>query len=333
MIFPENALSQKLGTSIPLWQAPLPFGIVPTSISGEISASGALGMIRVGETERCAELEKTVDDYLKHHNKPALCFMHRLPKHTHFSPHSQHLSDLATQYQLPYPLPSADHFLDLLEMAISANPRIIGFANGIPEKDTITFIKEQNILTFAVVKNILEALTAEDFGIDALVLQGIEAGGEQCGFDNNLPNLQLPALSLLQQIRSHTALPLILWSDYTHGADIVAAIIAGAHAVMLDRPFVQCALPNSHIAHYHEYQSQVNAHYTIRPMRYVNTPNVQPLYLPNVTPAERESLITTYLKQHPEETPYPISASANQLPTTLPELFAEIQSQARALIG
>lgn len=330
MAFPETVLSRKLNTSLPLWQAPLPFGIIPAETSAQISASGAIGILRIGETDNCNDLARTIEAYRKHHDAPSFCFTHRLPNHPHFNSNNPQLQQLTNQYHIPYPLPEADHFLDLLELTIAATPKAIGFANGIPEKDTIDFIKSQNILTFAIVKNLLEALTAEDFGIDALVLQGSEAGGEQCGFDNDLPALELSALSLLQQVRTHTALPLILWSDYTHGADIVAAIIAGAQAVMLDRAFVQCG-NHAELSQYNEYHSQINSHYTIRPMRY--SINEHPIHLHNLNPAEREALCQAYFKQHPEKAPLAISSSPNQLPTTLPELLTELQQQANALIG
>ena len=51
----------------------------------------------------------------------------------------------------PLALQRGDHFLDLLDTAIAAQPRAIGFAQGLPDRETLALIREQGILTFAIV--------------------------------------------------------------------------------------------------------------------------------------------------------------------------------------
>lgn len=334
MAFPHSELSRRLGTALPLWQAPMPFNIIPNTFSAEITAAGALGILRIGESDNCKDIQDMLDSCRQKHSLPAICFTHRLPKYEQFTGHGgSALQYAANEHHIPYPLPAADHFLDMLDTALAVSPSAVGFANGVPEKDVISFIKAQEIFTFAIVSNVLEALTAADFGIDCLVLQGIEAGGEQFSFDNNLPNTRQSAMALLQQVRTLTPLPLVLWGDFTQGADIVAAILAGAQAVMLDRAFLQCALNDSGIAAANEYESKIDDCYTIRPMRYLPAAQATPFSLADLSPTERENFMAAYVKQHPEARPCPAAASSNALPTSLPALLAELQQQAGALIG
>lgn len=334
----DNALSQALHLRFPIWQAPLPFALFSAAQSGKISASGALGLLCVHESSNCQQLNHALAQYHEQHSQAAICFMHRLPQAPSWqASHEQqeHIHRFCQKHQLSYPLSHSDHFLDLLDSAINASPRLIGFANGIPEKETIQLIKSQAIRTFAICHNLPEALTAADFGVDYLVLQGSEAGGEQCRFENDLPELRHSGLSLLQQVRAHLSLPLVLWSDFTHGADIVAALIAGAQAVMLDRPLLQCFLPEAQLQHLQaqtEYDSRLDARFTNRVLRYFSPEGTLP-NLHHLDPMLRQVLMTHYFAHYPERTPLCLSASENRLPTQLNELLAALQEQMRQYIG
>lgn len=338
MAFLDNALTQSLDLRTPLWQAPLPFELISSQTTGEISAAGALGIITIGESSNCRQLQDALAQYGEYHQQPGICFSHRLPQ----SPHWQipqdaqgQLQHLAHQYQIDYPLPKNDHFLDLLDTAIQASPRLIGFANGIPEKDTIAFIQSQQIPTFAICHSVAEAIAAADFGIDYLVLQGVEAGGEQHRFENALPELRQSALALLQQVRNHVSLPIVLWGDFTHGADIVGALLAGAQAVMLDRPLLQCTLSAEQIEvlkKSSEYDFRTDYRFTNRALRYLpiktDTPNLD--YL---DPMLRQVFMEHYFRQYPEAKPLSMSVSANQLPTTLHQLLNSLNEQMRHYLG
>lgn len=337
MALSATEINKKLNLTLPIWQAPLPFSIISADDSAAISNAGALGILRISEHSNRTTLSYELDRYTAQHDRPAVCFMHRLPQHSQpASLEGEAIQTLATQMDVPYPLPQPDHFLDLLDTVIAASPRIIGFANGIPEKDTIEFIKSQDILTFAICHNVLEALTALDFGIESLVLQGIDAGGEHCQFENDLPELRQSALTLLQQVRPHTDKPLIVWGDYTHGADIVSALIAGAQGVMLDRAFAQCFISDDereYLSHCAEYHFSPNKQLTIRTMQYLPNPHFTPRNLSNLTPVAREAILTAYFNLRPEHRPLPLSITTNALPTTLPELLATLEKQINSLIN
>lgn len=330
MTFPSNSLHHALSARYPLWQAPLPFSLISATQSGEISEAGAVGMLRIGETANCAMLNQQLSDYQQIHSRPSVCFMHRIPQYMHYTfTHHETLQHILNTIESPYTLSEPDHFLDLLDTVIATSPRLIGFACGIPEKDTIQFIKSQDILTFAVCRNVLEALVAIDFEIDILVLQGSEAGGEQCRFNNQLPEQSSSALSLLQQVRTHTNRPIILWGDFTHGADIVAAIISGAQGVMLDRIFVQCSATveqQEKLQTATEYHFSIEDTLTIHPLRCLVKHNL-PHEFYHLNEIEREALLTLYYQQFPEQIPICASTTTNTLPTQLNELLSTLEQQ------
>ena len=225
MYLVTNALSEQLGSQYPFWQAPLPFDLISADMSGRISAQGAHGIIRIAAHDTRDSLNAKINAYRKHHTAPSFCFAHCLPQQPQGDKPDTFAAELL-QTRLntePLTLQRGDHFLDLLDTAIAARPRAIGFAQGLPDRETLSLIREQGIFTFAIVGNLLEALSADDFGVDALVLQGMEAGGERSAFSDDLPHVEQTALSLLQQVRAYSNKPLIVWGDLTGAADIVAA--------------------------------------------------------------------------------------------------------------
>ena len=338
MYLVHNALSQQLESQYPFWQAPLPFDLIDAEMSGRISAHGAHGIIRIAAHDTRDSLEAKTAAYRQHHAAPSYCFAHLLPHQPQGDkPDTAAAELLQTRLNSePLALQRGDHFLDLLDTAIAAQPRAIGFAQGLPDRETLSLIREQNIFTFAIVGNLLEAISADDYGVDALVLQGMEAGGERSYFSNDLPRVEQSGLSLLQQVRKYSDKPLVLWGDFTDGADIVAAIISGAQAVMLDRPFLACAenglepdLRESAI-HGSEYQSHISDQYTTRPMRCLH---YRASAIDDAALRGQENLYAAAFAQQPEERPLPVAISAIDDPQNLTHYLNQQAQHIRQMIA
>lgn len=337
----DNALTQTLHTHFPFWQAPLPFNLITAETAGLISAQGALGLIRISAQDNCQRLQTRINAYKKHHPQPSFCFNHRLPKHQAPSPapahELYHLAEALKWHADESDLTQGDHFLDLLDLALSSDPRAIGFANGLPDKDTIAMIQAHGILTFAICHNLVEALVATEFDIDALVLQGMEAGGERSHFDNNLRFITQPAHTLLQQVRQHSNKPIILWGDFSTAADVVAAFVCGAHSVMLDRPWLACnenALSDSqrHLAiHATEFASLIDYNYSQRAMRYIAAGTPLAHTAPN--PETREAIMEALFTHNPDARPLPISLSPIADPQTIQHFLSDHQARLQDFIA
>ena len=172
--------------------------------------------------------------------------------------------------------------------------------------------------------------------MDALVLQGMEAGGERSAFSNDLPHVEQTALSLLQQVRAYSNKPLIVWGDLTGAADIVAAIISGAQAVMLDRPFLACAEnglddeTRARVIHGSEYQSQISDQYTARPLRCLQHAFSD---ADEALLRGQENLFAAAFAQQPEARPLPVSISAIDDPQTLTHYLNHQAQHIRQMIA
>ncbi len=80
--------------------------------------------------------------------------------------------------------------------------------------------------------SVVEAEQATSLGVDALVVQGAEAGGHQGSFENHDQEPR-PLLALLREVEAATALPRIAAGGIADGRDISAVLAAGAAAAQI----------------------------------------------------------------------------------------------------
>lgn len=132
------------------------------------------------------------------------------------------------------PLPD---FAEILACVIPHKPAAIIFQNGLPDERIIQDTKRNGILTFAIASNLLEAIAINNSRIDAIILQGSESAGTQSQFSNDLSIPYYPVNTLLHHAIASISKPLIVWGDYQSSSNIVAALVNGASAVMIDTPF------------------------------------------------------------------------------------------------
>ena len=84
-----------------------------------------------------------------------------------------------------------------------------------------------------------EARAAAAAGADALVVQGVEAGGHRATFDDSAPG-EIGLLALLQLVRAEVELPLVATGGIATGRAVAAVLAAGAAAAQLGTAFMLC---------------------------------------------------------------------------------------------
>lgn len=126
---------------------------------------------------------------------------------------------------------------------------VVGFTFGLPDAAAIAALKAAGTLTVATVTSPAEARLAADLGVDALCVQGAEAGGHQGTFDNPDDPAPYGLLTLLALIAPETDLPLIAAGGIMTGRQIEAVRIAGASAAQLGTAFLRCPESVASAAH------------------------------------------------------------------------------------
>lgn len=128
----------------------------------------------------------------------------------------------------------------MLEVLVAAAPAVVSFHFGLPSPEAVTALKGRGCLMFATATSLDEAHAARASGMDAIVAQGIEAGGHRGVFDPAAADEQLSTLDLVKALAAEIDLPVIAAGGIMDGADIRQMLDAGADAVQLGTAFVCC---------------------------------------------------------------------------------------------
>jgi nitronate monooxygenase len=111
---------------------------------------------------------------------------------------------------------------------------LVSFTFGCPDRSVITRLKRAGSRVVVTVTTPDEALAAERAGVDAVGAQGIEAGGHQGTFADDLAlDDGCDLLSLVGAVRAAVGVPVIAAGGLMTGSDVAGALGAGAVAAQL----------------------------------------------------------------------------------------------------
>jgi nitronate monooxygenase len=125
----------------------------------------------------------------------------------------------------------------LLETA----PAIVSSIMGLYPDRFVARMKDKGIKWFATVTTVSEAKEAERAGADAVIAQGMEAGGHRSAFDVMQAETRMVGLlSLLPGIADAVDIPVVATGGVADGRGIAAALLLGASAVQIGTAFLRC---------------------------------------------------------------------------------------------
>src|SRR3954463_7390102 len=103
---------------------------------------------------------------------------------------------------------SDDEWEGKLELVARARPTVVSFTFGCPESAIVERLHANGIAAWCTITAPEEAKIAAAAGVDALVVQGSEAGGPQASFTDT-DEAPVALLPLLRLVRGVTDLPIV----------------------------------------------------------------------------------------------------------------------------
>lgn len=141
-----------------------------------------------------------------------------------------------------------DHFAAKIDLLCRLLVPVVSFTFGSPPSDVVTRLHEVGTTVLVTVTSVAEAVAAQERGADALVVQGVEAGGHRGGLDCE-DSEGLGLLPLLRLVAARSHVPLIAAGGLADGAAIAATLVAGAVAAQLGTAFLACPEAGTNAVH------------------------------------------------------------------------------------
>ncbi|MGI8557793.1 MAG: nitronate monooxygenase [Solirubrobacteraceae bacterium] len=126
----------------------------------------------------------------------------------------------------------------------------VSFTFGAPPPDVADRLRAAGSRVWVTATTLREAQQAgEGRTVDALVLQGVEAGGHRASWVDSTQAEHLSTLVLLRLVAAQSQLPLVATGGLADRRGVAAALAAGASSVQVGTAFMRAPEAGTHPAH------------------------------------------------------------------------------------
>ena len=232
----------------PIVQAPMAGGPSTPSLAAAVSGAGGLGFLAAGY-KTVDRVERELAE-VRSLMPVGLPYGHNLlapPGHgtgaAEVSSYADKLRNEAQQrgVALGNPRWDDDQYGEKLDLLCEQAVPVVSLTFGCPTPSEVDRLQSSGSAVWITVTTVGEARAAQHVGADALVVQGVEAGGHRGGFDDAHPgDIGLLALLQLVQAAVNDGLPLIAAGGLITGRGVAAVLACGAAAAQLGTAFMLC---------------------------------------------------------------------------------------------
>lgn len=238
----------QLGVTRPVIQAPMA-GVSTPELAAAVANAGGLGSISVGATDAPgARAMIAATRALTTRAFNVNVFVHRAPRRDAVRERAW-VDALRPLFEELGSVPPADLGVpyrsfadddDMLDALVEAAPPVVSFHFGLPDTTRLSALRAAGCLLLASATSPAEGELAQRAGVDAVVAQGIEAGGHRGLFDPEGPDDALGTVALTRLLVARLELPVVAAGGLVDGHGVRAVIGLGAVAAQLGTAFIAC---------------------------------------------------------------------------------------------
>ncbi len=273
-------LQQLFGIELPIIQAPMA-GVQGSALAVAVSNAGALGSLpcaMLGIDAIGKEVAAITAATAKPFNVNFFCHVPPVPDAQREAAWRAALAPYYAEYEIdPATIPAGPGRMpfssDAADVLAAYKPPVVSFHFGLPAAALLARVRAWGAKIISSVTTVEEARWLEAHGVDAIIAQGLEAGGHRGMFLSGDVSTQVGTFALLPQIVRAVKVPVIAAGGIADASGVAAALALGAAGVQIGTAYLLCPEANTSAVHRAALKSSGAAHtaltnlFTGRPAR------------------------------------------------------------------
>lgn len=241
------SLQQLLGIELPIIQAPMA-GVQGSALAITVSNAGGLGSLPCAmltpDTIR-AELVLIKAQTNKPFNVNFFCHTQPTPDPEREAVWRAALAPYYNEFgidsaTIPAGPGRAPFSVEVADLLAEFKPSVVSFHFGLPPADLLARVKAWGAKVLSSATTVEEAQWLEAHGADAIIAQGLEAGGHRGMFLTDDISTQAGTFALVPQIVQAVNLPVIAAGGIADASGVRAAMALGAAGVQVGTAYLLC---------------------------------------------------------------------------------------------
>lgn len=269
-----------LGLDFPLLQAPMA-GVQGSALAVAVSNAGGLGALpcaMLGPEALRQELTAIRTQTDRPFNVNFFCHTPPVPDAAREAAWRATLAPAYAEFGIdPATIPAGPgrrpFDAETAELLAAFAPPVVSFHFGLPSAELLARVRSWGAKVLSSATTVEEARWLEAQGVDAVIAQGLEAGGHRGHFLSDDLTRQMGTFALLPQVVAAVRVPVIAAGGIADAAGVAAAMALGAAGVQVGTAYLLCPEASTSAVHRAALQSEAARHtaltnlFTGRPAR------------------------------------------------------------------
>ena len=256
-------LQHLLGIDLPIIQAPMA-GVQGSALAVAVSNAGGLGSLPCAMLTPDAlrqELSAIQAQSTRPYNVNFFCHTSPTPDAKREAAWHAALAPYFHEFGIdPAAIPSGPgrqpFSADMAELLSAFKPPVVSFHFGLPAPDLLARVRSWGAKVLSSATTVDEALWLEAHGVDAIIAQGLEAGGHRGMFLTDDIHTQVGTFALLPQVVQAVNIPVIAAGGIANAQGVAAAMALGAAGVQVGTAYLTCPEATTSALHRAALQSE-----------------------------------------------------------------------------